>query len=353
MKEQEQRFHSRVIRAAEYALQSKGYASVLDVLMGMMLLPESGFRMWKAGRTEFLLTAIQGSPQKLTNVQNILREWAAAKGLEASETRYTRASREGPVDLRVSPFDNEEFEKSWRAVYIQPGASKTRREKAAVQEQKQPVFEVVRDSKCSECGAEINGGGMLMMERDQPLCLHCAGLGDLEFLPSGDTALTRWTTKYSARTAVVVRFSRSRGRYERQGILAEPRAIERAEQECEDDAEERKAQRAKAALARVEEDKAFAKVVADEIRRLWPGVPPAEAREIAAHTAVPSSGRVGRSAAGRSLDPGALRAAVVASIRHRHTNYDELLARGVERPDARERVADAIEQVLERWRMIS
>lgn len=146
---------------------------------------------------------------------------------------------------------------------------------------------------------------MLMMERDQPLCLHCAGLGDLEFLPSGDTALTRWTTKYSARTAVVVRFSRSRGRYERQGILAEPRAIERAEQECEDDAEERKAQRAKAALARVEEDKAFAKVVADEIRRLWPGVPPAEAREIAAHTAVPSSGRVGRSAAGRSLDPGA------------------------------------------------
>jgi len=326
---------------------------VLDVLIGMMLLPESGFRMWKTGRTEFLLTEIQGSPQKLNNVQTILREWAASKGLETSETRYTRESRDGAVELRVSPFDNEEYEKSWHVVYIRPGVSKVRREKAAVQEQKQPVFQVVRDAKCSECGVEIFQGDLLMMERDQPLCLHCAGLGDLEFLPSGDTALTRRTTKYSARTAVVVRFSRSRGRYERQGILAEPQAIERAEAECQGDAEKRKAQRAKAALARSEEDKAFAKVLGEEIRRLWPGVPPAEAREIAVHTAVRSSGRVGRSAAGRRLDPGALRAAVVAAVRHRHTNYDALLARGSDRSDARERVADEIADVLERWRVIS
>ena len=43
-----------------------------------------------------------------------------------------------------------------------------------------------------------------------PLCLRCVGLGDLEFLPSGDDLLTRRAKANSARSAVVVRFSRSR-----------------------------------------------------------------------------------------------------------------------------------------------
>ena len=83
------------------------------------------------------------------------------------------------------------------------------------------VFSIVRDSQCSECGAEIAQGSFLSMEAGQPLCMPCARLDDLEYLPSGDAALTRRAAKYSERTAVVVRFSRSRGRYERQGILVE------------------------------------------------------------------------------------------------------------------------------------
>jgi hypothetical protein len=68
---------------------------VVDVLMGMMLLPEADFRMSKSARTEFLLPAIQGTPQKLANAQDILRQWAASKGLTPAETRYTRESRDG------------------------------------------------------------------------------------------------------------------------------------------------------------------------------------------------------------------------------------------------------------------
>jgi hypothetical protein len=56
----------------------------------------------------------------------------------------------------------------------------------------------------------------------------------LEFLPSGDTALTRRTKKFSDLIAVVLRFNRSRRRYERQGILATSQAIARAEAECLD-----------------------------------------------------------------------------------------------------------------------
>jgi hypothetical protein len=40
-------------------------------------------------------------------------------------------------------------------------------------------------------------GSLLLMEAEQPLCLACAGFGDLEFLAAGDVALTRRATKHS------------------------------------------------------------------------------------------------------------------------------------------------------------
>ncbi|MGO9789040.1 MAG: DUF2293 domain-containing protein [Solirubrobacteraceae bacterium] len=57
--------------------------------------------------------------------------------------------------------------------------------------------------------------------------------------------------------------------------------------------------------------------------------------EIAHHAAVRGSGRVGRSAAGRALQSEAIELAVLASVRHRDTRYDELLMSGVDRASAR------------------
>jgi len=83
------------------------------------------------------------------------------------------------------------------------------------------VFSILRDSKCAECGGELWHGSLLFMESGRALCLRCADLDHLVYLGRGDTALTRRARKYSTLSAVVVRFSRSRGRYERQGLLVE------------------------------------------------------------------------------------------------------------------------------------
>jgi hypothetical protein len=64
-----------------------------------------------------------------------------------------------------------------------------------------------------------------MMETPGPACLRCVGLDDLEYLRAGDASLTRRAKAKSARYAVVVRFSRTRRRYERQGLLVEPQAL--------------------------------------------------------------------------------------------------------------------------------
>jgi hypothetical protein len=82
--------------------------------------------------------------------------------------------------------------------------------------------------KRHRCGGT---GALLIMENPGPACLKCAGLDDLEVLPAGDALLTRRAKAKSTRYAVIVRFSRTRKRYERQGLLLEPRAITESERE--------------------------------------------------------------------------------------------------------------------------
>uniref|UniRef100_Q01Y87 DUF2293 domain-containing protein n=1 Tax=Solibacter usitatus (strain Ellin6076) TaxID=234267 RepID=Q01Y87_SOLUE len=89
------------------------------------------------------------------------------------------------------------------------------------------VFSILRESKCTECGVEIWRGDLLSMESGKPLCMKCADLDHLVVLPRGDTALTRRAKKHSGLWAVILRFSRARKRYERQGLLVEQAALNR------------------------------------------------------------------------------------------------------------------------------
>ncbi len=213
------------------------------------------------------------------------------------------------------------------------------------------VFEILRDSKCTDCGPVISKGDFLFPEGEKALCLRCADLNHLEYLPRGDAALTRRAKRHSGLSAVVVRFSRSRGRYERQGILVEVSALERAEEECQADAQQRAERCRRDDALRREQDRELVARMTQAILELFPSCPPKEARAIAAHTGARGSGRVGRTSAGRALEPEALTAAVVATIRHNHTRYDQLLMSGWNRKDARDAVRDAIEGIIEFWRL--
>ncbi|MEU6485233.1 DUF2293 domain-containing protein [Streptomyces sp. NPDC046887] len=210
------------------------------------------------------------------------------------------------------------------------------------------VVEPRRRHRCAGC----RRGPLprLAVQDGAPLCLDCADLGDLVYLPRGDAALTRRAREASGRWAVVVRRNRRRNRYERQGVLVEPAALARAELACRADAGARAERRARDAARRAAADVRFRAELTGRILRLFPGCPPARATGIAAHTGERGSGRVGRTAAGRALDEGAVTAAVRASVRHLDTEYDALLARGLPRPQARTRVAPTIEMVLNSWR---
>jgi hypothetical protein len=187
------------------------------------------------------------------------------------------------------------------------------------------------------------------LEGNKPLCLGCADLDRLDFLPRGDAAVTRRAKKRSTLWAVVVEWSRARKRYERQGLLVEPEAIDRAIEESEADAEERERHRERAAVRREALDREYVAAFARAVRERFPSAPAGVERKIAEHACRKYSGRVGRSAAAKAFDEEAVFLAVRAHVRHAHTDYDGLLVRHGERGLARMKVRARVEEILDAW----
>lgn len=213
------------------------------------------------------------------------------------------------------------------------------------------VFITTTEASCSECGEELGRSAWItLVENRGALCLSCADLDHLVFLPSGDAALTRRARKHSTLSAVVLRWSRARKRYERQGLLVEAKALEHAEEECLSDSEARARRRQREAERREEFDHQYVERFAARIRELFPRCPPELEQTIAEHACLKYSGRVGRSTAAKSLDANAVQLAVIAHIRHNETEYDSLLTSGYDRYEARMEVADAVTRVLTQWK---
>jgi len=212
------------------------------------------------------------------------------------------------------------------------------------------VFISLRESKCDECGEELGRKAWITLEENKgALCLACADLDELVFLPTGDAALTRRARKHSVLSAVVLKFSQARGRYERQGLLVEEDALAQAEAECLVDAEarQRRAQRQRERAAEL--DHSYVQEFARQIRKLFPNCPAGREVQIAEHACRKYSGRIGRSAAAKSFDEAAVLLAVAAHVRHRETNYDELLAKEWDRLEARAQIRHRVDEVLRSW----
>lgn len=218
----------RVAKAAEEALVARHFVSAIDVLVGIGWLDPGAVERWQRGQVDCLEEVVQVNPPRISEAMQLFQSWVTAKGLIASPTAYVARTPQRQA-LRFSRSGNPEIEASYRTNWLSPELSETKRERLAEKASRGPELVVIqplnREWTCHRCGGT---GDLLMMEAPGPACLHCVGLDDLEFLPAGDALLTRRAKANSTRYAVVVRFSRTRRRYERQGLLVEPRALPNA-----------------------------------------------------------------------------------------------------------------------------
>jgi len=223
----------RVTRAADAALAGQDYVSAIDVLGGIGWLDGGAEKRWRQGQADCLEHLVQANLSRVSEAMRLLQAWATAKGLLPRETQYV-AQNPGRAALRFSVSGDPTIERLYRTHWISPALSERKRDKLAEAADRAPELVVIQplndDCTCHRCGGT---GDFLIMENPGPACLRCAGLADLEFLPSGEALLTRRAKAASPRHAVVVRFSRSRGRYERQGLLVEAQALAAARKSIE------------------------------------------------------------------------------------------------------------------------
>ncbi|MGH9181768.1 MAG: DUF2293 domain-containing protein, partial [Acidimicrobiales bacterium] len=221
---------ARVARAAEAALAERNYVSSIDILVGLGWLAPSAVDSWRQGRVEDLERVAQANLHKISAALAAFRRWAVAKDLQPSETAYIARTRDRRT-LRFSRSGDPGIERAYRTHWVSPELSEPRRRRLTEQQGQAPDLVVIHAVRPWVCAACSGTGSLLIMDGPGPLCLACADLDHLVFLPAGDAGLTRRAKKASAISAVVVRFSRSRRRYERQGLLVEREALARAEQE--------------------------------------------------------------------------------------------------------------------------
>jgi len=228
----------RVAKAADASLAAQDFVSPVDVLVGIGWVDFGTVQRWRQGQIDCLEHAIQTNPSRIAEALKLLRSWAAGRGMSASLTDYVARTPQRQT-LRFSRNGNPAIEEQYRTHWVSGELSEKKRERLAEKASRAPELVVVQplntEWTCHRCGGT---GDFLMMEKPGPACLRCVGLDDLEYLPAGDALLTRRAKARSKRFAVVVRFSRSRRRYERQGILVKASALAEAQRELKTDRDE-------------------------------------------------------------------------------------------------------------------
>lgn len=219
---------ARTVAAAEAALAARKVVTAIDVLQGIGWLPQARVDEWRQGRLAYLEGGVSTNLHRISVVMRMFRRWAQGRGLAPRETAYVSRTRDRH-QLRFSKSGGLAIEQAYRTHWISPELSVAKQERLRERQSRAPdlvVISPLHDWTCSKCGGT---GDFLLMDDTGPLCRRCAKLDHLVYLPAGDAALSRRAKQASGLSAIVMRFSRSRKRYERQGILIEESALKQAE----------------------------------------------------------------------------------------------------------------------------
>ena len=86
--ENRNKLKARVVSAAAAALETQGYVSAIDVLIGIDWLAPSHVKEWRAGTRPCLEAVVQANLSRLSEAMRLFRKWATERGLRPSETTY-------------------------------------------------------------------------------------------------------------------------------------------------------------------------------------------------------------------------------------------------------------------------
>jgi hypothetical protein len=133
----------RVVKAAEAALAAQGYASSIDVLVGIGWLDAKKVEQWRRGQIDYLERVVQSNLSRISEAMKLFRSWAGQRGLSASQTGYVARSPRRRT-LRFSKSGNPTIEALYRTHWVSPELSERKRQRLAEKASRAPDLMVVQ-----------------------------------------------------------------------------------------------------------------------------------------------------------------------------------------------------------------
>jgi hypothetical protein len=342
---------AKLTKLFEFHLENNDTINITDLLMRMSWLKLPHLQEWR-NSDKPLDTFIQCGQKKWQEASFWFeKEVEALDSVEVPWMSYSLIIKN--KKLAISIQENPKIEKLFSRHYFKKGITARKKTSIITKLTQKPDTRLFinnsKDGKCTKCKQALNKDEIIYTEANDTYCLKCVNLDSLAFLPSGNATLSRRARKNTRDFAEVVEFNKRRIRYERRGILVEQTAIDAAQMECDNDAGKRAVSREKSAVKRVEEDFDFTAKFLSKIVEYFPKCPLDEIEAIAKHATERSSGRVGRTAAAKKFDEEMIRLAVIAYIRHQHTDYDRLLLNRTPKQMARKLIQKPLQKKLISW----
>ena len=175
---------TRVARIAEATLAEQQFVTPIDVLVGLGWLAQSNVDRWQQGPLHPLDICIGVDDTKTAAALDALRRWAQDERPRTLRHRLPRT----PVHRHGDPATERSFGTRWATAEQHAPAIPPQRPRDLI------VVSPLKAWTCDSCG---DTGDLLVKTDAGALCLDCADLGHLVFLPSGDAALTRRAKKAS------------------------------------------------------------------------------------------------------------------------------------------------------------
>jgi hypothetical protein len=176
--------------------------------LGLGWLAPTHHDQWRQGWVQCLERVMQASLPKLSTAMGVFRRWAQQRGLVPSETGYLARTR-GRSRCASASVERPRLSARITRTGFRPSSPQPSATDFAQRQSRPPdlvVISPLKDWTCTTCSGT---GDLLIMQDVDPVCLRCADLNHLVFLPAGDAGLTRRAHRTSELSAVVVRFSRT------------------------------------------------------------------------------------------------------------------------------------------------
>ena len=110
----QEKIAASVAKVAGQAVTQRGYATAIDVFVGLGWLSQKDLLSWKAGQVPFLERVVNANLSKISKAMKEFRAWAVKAKLKPSTTIYKHKSQ----TLRFSKSGHEGIEAAYRTHFV-------------------------------------------------------------------------------------------------------------------------------------------------------------------------------------------------------------------------------------------